>query len=37
MAGVPLIAYKNKALKAHIHVECLAEVKIFELRLKGGL
>jgi len=26
-AGVPLIAYKNKALKAHIHVESLAEVK----------
>ena len=26
-AGVPLIAYKNKALKAHMHVESLAEVK----------
>ena len=26
-AGVPLIAYKNKALKAHIHVESLAELK----------
>jgi len=37
VAGVPLIAYKNKALKAHIHVECLAEVKSFELRLKDDL
>jgi phosphoglycolate phosphatase len=26
-AGVPLIAYKNKALEAHIHVESLAELK----------
>ena len=26
-AGVPLIAYKNKALKAHTHVESLAEIK----------
>ena len=38
VAGVPLIAYKNKALKTHIHVESLAELKeVFALRSKGGL
>ncbi|MEE9390240.1 MAG: HAD-IA family hydrolase, partial [Candidatus Aminicenantaceae bacterium] len=35
-AGVPLIAYKNKALKAHIHVESLSEVKEI-LKLPGSL
>ncbi len=34
-AGVPLIAYKNKALRTPIHVESLAEVKEI-LKLPGG-
>ncbi len=33
VAGVPLIAYKNKAPKAHIHVESLGEVKEILLEL----
>ncbi len=37
-AGVPFIAYKNKALKADIHVEGFAELKdVFGLRLHVGL
>lgn len=35
-AGVPLIAYKNKALKAPIHVESLTEVKDI-LKLPRGI
>ncbi len=35
-AGVPLIAYKNKALKADIHVESLAELKDI-LKLPRGI
>jgi hypothetical protein len=33
---VPLIAYKNKALRTPIHVESLAEVKEI-LKLPGGI
>jgi HAD superfamily hydrolase (TIGR01509 family) len=35
-AGVPLIAYKNKALNAHMHVESLVEIKEV-LRVSGRL
>jgi len=35
-AGVPLIAYKNRALKTEIHIESLAELKEV-LKLPGGL
>jgi phosphoglycolate phosphatase len=35
--GVPLIAYKNRALEAEIHVESLGELKeVFRVRLKGS-
>jgi len=35
VAGVPLIAYKNKSLKAPIHVENLGEIKMV-LKPIGG-
>lgn len=35
-AGVPLVAYKNKALRTPIHVQSLAEVKEV-LKLPGGI
>jgi HAD superfamily hydrolase (TIGR01509 family) len=35
-AGVPLIAYKNKSLQAHIHVESLAKIKDI-LKLPRGI